>query len=114
MGLATAAHHSSSTAIAPFPARAHLDQKTMIVKVAGEIDLATAPALETSMRRFEGRYHRIRYELDEVTFIDCSGLRALLAPAKGSHFDGRVTIASASRSVQRLLELLEMEQIVEA
>lgn len=98
----------------PFSAQANLDQKTLIVEIAGELDMATATALETSVRRFEGQYHRIKYELDKVTFLDCSGLRGLLAPANGSHFDGPVIITRASRSVRRLLELLEMEQIVES
>ncbi len=81
MGLATATHHNGSTAIVPFSGRANLDQKTLTVEIVGELDMATAAALETAVRPFEGQYHRIRYELDKVTFLDCSGLRALLAPA---------------------------------
>jgi anti-sigma B factor antagonist len=48
-----------------------------LVSVAGEIDMATAPTLAETLVQFPNG--SVTVDLAEVTFIDCSGLRALIA-----------------------------------
>jgi len=54
----------------------------------------------------------VSYDLTDLTFIDCAGLRALLTPANGDAFSNLISVKSASRCVQRLLEILQLQSIV--
>jgi anti-sigma B factor antagonist len=53
---------------------------TIVVRLAGDLDLATAPRLidEISAITDCDTSHRVVFDLAAVEFIDCSGLRALL------------------------------------
>jgi anti-sigma B factor antagonist len=83
---------------------AHDDE--VIVAVRGEVDLATAPLLERELSLEPVRDARaVLIDLEQVVFMDLTGLRPLLAfavPARPGH---RVAITAGSPPVQRLLEL---------
>ncbi len=50
--------------------------------VAGELDIATAPELEASVRALcKDGARRIEIDLSELTFIDSAGVRAVLVAA---------------------------------
>lgn len=89
------------------------DDALLAVRITGELDMATAVILQDAMRPYQGLHTPVSYDLTELTFIDCAGLRALLTPAGGDPFSGLVSISSASRGVRRLLELLRLELIVD-
>jgi anti-sigma B factor antagonist len=51
----------------------------LVVGLSGEIDVATAPMVMTALETIEASETRVvAIDLDEVTFIDSSGLRVLL------------------------------------
>ncbi|MEX2133563.1 MAG: STAS domain-containing protein [Acidimicrobiia bacterium] len=89
------------------------DDAMLAVKISGELDMATAVFLENAMRPYQGLRKSVSYDLTDVTFIDCAGLRALLTPADGDPFSSLISMTSASRYVRRLLELLQLQSILD-
>jgi anti-sigma B factor antagonist len=56
-----------------------LDNGTAVVRVSGEVDLATVPALEQALLGVERQPHgRVIVDLGCCTFLDSTGLRALV------------------------------------
>src|SRR5215217_6889228 len=84
---------------------------SLAVRAAGELDIASAPALEDSLlHALESGASSIVLDLTGVTFIDPTGLRVLLWAAAHSDEDGdRFRIDSGSAAVRRLLELTHTE-----
>jgi anti-anti-sigma factor len=76
--------------------------------VRGEVDLATAEDLLLRLRMLAGpATGEITLDLSQVTFIDCSGLRALLAlDHQLRTVGGRVWVTALSPQVARLFELV--------
>jgi anti-sigma B factor antagonist len=75
--------------------------------LAGELDMATAPELEASVAGLcaEGA-GEVVLDLSGLTFIDSTGLRAILAARAQCVGGGReFALIPGQRSVQRLFEL---------
>lgn len=81
-----------------------------VVAVRGDIDLATAGDLLTSLREIlHTRGRGIGLDLSGVTFIDCAGLRTLLALTQCAADAGcTMCLAARSPSVAWLLELIDL------
>jgi anti-anti-sigma factor len=77
------------------------------VEVRGEVDLATAPDLEAVVRTaLEHAPDGVVLDLAQLTFIDSSGLRALVALAKDADSRGTsLALRNLPRHAQRVLEL---------
>ena len=75
--------------------------------LAGELDIASAPILEAKIASLaENGTTRIVLDLSDLTFMDSTGLRALLAADKLCAANGQsFSVAGASGPVQRLFEL---------
>ncbi|HTT27308.1 MAG TPA: STAS domain-containing protein, partial [Solirubrobacteraceae bacterium] len=58
------------------------DAGRVCVRLRGELDLAGAPTVSDRLRRLRERGEPVLLDLDEVRFIDMSGLRVLLAAAE--------------------------------
>lgn len=95
--------------LSPFTVTPRIDGRTGVVTVVGELDLATAPLLDTALDSLKGRVDGVVLEMSEVSFIDLAGLRPVLTL---SH--ARAWIRTPSRSVRRLLELIHMDELLEA
>jgi anti-anti-sigma factor len=85
---------------------------TVVVQVAGEIDLSTARRLDEVLQaRIRSQVEEVTINLDGVTFFSVAGLNSLLraqllADAAGS----RLTVdPGRSRAVLRLFTLLPMD-----
>ena len=78
--------------------------------VRGEIDVATAEDLLLRLRMLAGGAGReIVLDLSRVTFIDCAGLRALIAlDHQVRTAGGRVRVTAVSSQVARLFELVRL------
>jgi anti-anti-sigma factor len=78
------------------------------LRVSGEIDLATAPALEAEICAYlRRRPAAVTVDLSAVTFIDCSGLNALLrCHTRTVRERTTVRIGPVSVSVARFLALV--------
>jgi anti-sigma B factor antagonist len=80
------------------------------VRLRGELDLAGAPRLTECLRRLSERREQVLLDLDELTFIDMSGLRTLLAAAEDASRDGwALTVTRGSAPVRRLITLVRLD-----
>jgi anti-anti-sigma factor len=77
--------------------------RTLIV--AGELDLDTSDELIERVRAEEGGGDLV-LEFAQVTFIDSSGVRALLRAADGLAGQGRLIVRDPSPPVRRVFELM--------
>ena len=84
------------------------DELVQSITVRGEIDLATAGDLLARLLMLAGPGHgAIVLDLSQVSFIDCTGLRALIALDRHTRTCGvTVHVAAASFPVVRLFELV--------
>ena len=82
------------------------------VSVRGEIDLATAPELEARvLGAFEGGPSSIVLDLAALTFIDSSGLRALVSLSKEARERGSsFALRNVPRHAQRVLDLTGLSE----
>jgi anti-anti-sigma factor len=77
------------------------------IAVRGEVDLATASELEAVVRSaLEEAADGVVLDLAQLTFIDSSGLRALVALAKDAESRRKsLALRNLPRHAQRVLEL---------
>lgn len=80
----------------------------------GEIDVATTPVLEEWIHAAERNGSTaIIVDLEQVTFMDVSGLRAFLGAAQRAGRSGRTfAIVKAPRVVQRVLQITGTTHLV--
>lgn len=85
-----------------------LDAGRIRVCVRGELDLASGPRLSEALRRLHERRESVLLDLDELSFIDMSGLRVVLAAAEQASRDGGgFTVTRGSSQVRRLVALVQ-------
>ena len=85
--------------------RARIDDadNAPVVTLTGELDLSTVPALRGCLAPLEGR---VIVDLRGVSFLDSSGIGALVAARKAlSNRGGDLTLRAPSSRVRRVLEL---------
>ena len=84
-----------------------------VVVPTGELDLATAPALEAALARaFEAPGSRVVLDLRELEFIDSSGLRTLLTARKQAEDAGaRFSLIAGHRGLERTLEIAGVHSV---
>jgi anti-sigma B factor antagonist len=77
-----------------------------VLSVVGDVDLATAPKLVDAAAPWAESGALVRLDLDGVTFLDSTGVGALLQirqTALGA--GGQLELVNLSASVQRVLEI---------
>jgi anti-sigma B factor antagonist len=92
--------------------RAGADER---VQLLGELDLSVVGSVDREMERAEaGDAARIVLDLDELEFLDASGIRLLLRLSTRSKSNGgRLRITRArSPQVQRVIELTGAAQVL--
>ena len=92
----------------------YLDEHTTLVRVIGELDLATSPRIETDLLRLihEGLGRRLVLDLSELTFLDSTGLRALWRTRQHAQAAGaQLYISAASESVMRVLKVTKLDRV---
>lgn len=81
-----------------------------VVAVAGEVDIDTAPLLEDRLLGLDGP---IRLDMRAVTFMDSSGVRALLRMHDHCEREGRAfSLHCCSPHVERLLRSLGLHDVL--
>ena len=84
----------------------------VVVSLTGELDMATAPAVQEAVERAQGE-GPIAVDLRELTFIDSTGIRALLdIYAAGQDGHSAVSFIRGPKRVQRVLQLAGVEQLL--
>jgi anti-sigma B factor antagonist len=83
--------------------------------VSGELDLATAPALEERLGRLLTAGHYVRLDLSALAFIDASGIRVLIQAVETAHQDGgRLTVGPVAPQINRVLTVLHAKHLIMA
>jgi anti-sigma B factor antagonist len=81
-----------------------------VVTPAGEIDLASAPQLKSSLvGLLDEGYTRFVLDLSEVRYLDSTGLGVLIAFSRRLTDDGQIVLAQAPDPVLGLLELTGLD-----
>lgn len=66
------------TADPPFDLHTSFTEGAMVLELAGEVDMTTAPHLEEALLRASDTVRLVVCDLSEVTFLDSSGLNTLV------------------------------------
>lgn len=86
-----------------------------LVRVRGELDLASAPALSEALQTGVAGEGTVVLDLAGVTFIDSSALRALVLAGRELADSGRaLQIGPRSEMVARVLSMTSLDQHTEA
>lgn len=96
-----------------FTYRVDRDIDRVTVHLAGEVDLAAAPRVETAIDEALAAEDGvdITVDLDGVTFLDSTGLRVLVAAHTRCAAEGRsLTLVNPSTAVSRILEITGLGQ----
>ena len=87
------------------PLEVRTDPDTRRVELAGELDMATAPQLIEGATPLVGSDGDITIGLAGVTFLDSSGIAALLDIGRALAGRGRVLLSRPRPNVRRVLQL---------
>ena len=80
------------------------------MRLRGELDLASAQELTECLQRLSERREHVLLDLDELTFIDMSGLRTVLMAAEAASRDGwTFAVTRGSAPVRRLIALARVD-----
>jgi anti-sigma B factor antagonist len=81
-----------------------IDERSCVVAVEGELDLASAPALKWALVELLGKgYDQYVIDLSGLTHMDSMGLGVLVGFRKRIEEDGRLAIAGIPAKLNRLL-----------
>ena len=92
-----------------------VSERGILVRLAGELDVASADAFRNTADRLLAATGSMRLflNLEGVTFIDSSGLGAILGRYKRiSQMNGRMGIIGAAPQVRTILELSGILKII--
>jgi anti-sigma B factor antagonist len=95
--------------------RTRLESDVTIIAVSGELDLASADQLDQAIRDAErSATGWIVIDLDDLTFIDSTGLSVLLQARRRATDDGSNLrfVRSRHQQVTRLLSLTETTELL--
>jgi anti-sigma B factor antagonist len=102
--------HGSDPHDAPAAITCERDPEGVTVRLTGELDISTVPALARVLDRLAGdEPDRLLLDLDAVEFIDSMGLAAIIHAQETADLNGyRLAVRYSSPQVHRLLELTGM------
>jgi anti-sigma B factor antagonist len=94
-----------------FECKSSREQEHVRLSLFGELDIAAAPQVEEALAEFEReRPERIVLDLRGLTFLDSTGLRALLgADARAREESRRVTLIQGPEAVQRVFSITGLD-----
>jgi anti-sigma B factor antagonist len=87
--------------------------RSTVVAVAGELDIATTPALEEALEKAELGMAGVIVDLSATEFADSSGMTSVLRSAKRMHGAGRAFAVICPRDnaeVCRVIDLLGLHE----
>jgi anti-anti-sigma factor len=84
------------------------------ISLAGELDLATAEAVQSALERAErGDARSIVLDLSRVTFMDSTGVRIVLnAEARSRLATHRLSVRRGRATVQRVFEICGVDALL--
>ena len=105
-------HRGANEAPEPFQATLDPHREAIAVVVRGEIDLESAATLEDRFSEvLDAGFSQVVLDLRDVSFIDSTGLRAILTMDTATRDAGvRFAVVQGPQPVRRLFELTSTEQ----
>ncbi|PZU95809.1 MAG: sulfate transporter [Pseudanabaena sp.] len=92
-----------------------MSEQVKVIKPSGRLDVTTAAQFRRQVSDIASVANPPKYllvDLQEITFMDSSGLGALVSALKAlRNIDGEMVISSANDQVQMLFELTSMTKI---
>jgi anti-sigma B factor antagonist len=86
------------------------DERTAVISVEGEIDLATAPRLKWMLvDAIEARRNQLVVDLSAVSFVDSTALSVLVGVKRRLADEGRLAIVCARTTVLSIFEFSGMD-----
>lgn len=92
----------------------HINERSAIVSVDGELDLASSPRLEQAIAEAD-RSPRplVVLDLKHLRFIDMAGLRVLLEAHERTEAEGRrLVLTNVPEPVRRVLALAQVDELL--
>ena len=82
----------------------------VILSISGELDLYNAPELKDSFQALiEEKKYKIIIDLDRVSYIDSSGIGALISSYSNlKKFQGQLRICNIAGTVKKVFELTKL------
>ena len=93
---------------APFTAALHHDRRSLVL--SGELDMAYTETLAEAVGPLVEEPGDVTIELQDLSFIDSSGLLALLRVADRVR-DGKLILRNPSEPVRRVLDMVELADV---
>ena len=86
----------------------------VLVRAVGELDMSSAPSLTTAAEdAFADGYRLLLLDLSGISFMDSTGLSALLTVHRDAVArDAHAAIIAPSQTALRVLEMLGVEQVL--
>ena len=86
------------------------DQRTCVIALHGDLDLASAPLLRRTLVELHGKgYRRYVLDLSQLTHMDSMGLGVLVGFHKRLDGDARLALAALPAKQRKLLELTGLD-----
>jgi anti-sigma B factor antagonist len=96
----------------PLETRTVRKDGTLIIEAAGEIDMATAPALATAINAADRTVRRVIVNLTEISFLDSSGLNTLIHCTHELE-ERDITVRVVSPKDENVRRVLEITQLIQ-
>ena len=95
--------------------RLYQDGSRRILFVSGELDVASAPALEHAVAHaIDGQGGEFRLDFSGLTFMDSTGARGLMHVHNRVEALGRrLVVVSPTRAVRRVIDLMGLDQVLD-
>ncbi len=89
------------------------DGETVLLAVAGNIDIYTSPELRGELKvALDARAPRIVVDLGQVTFVDSSGLATLIEGLqKVNEYSGKLVLCSLAKTVLGVFQLSNLDSL---
>ena len=87
----------------------------LVVEVAGEIDLFTAPELKAAISEgLDAGSEKVVIDLTKTTFLDSTALGVLIGTVKRLRDnDGSMTIVNSDQNIAKTFEITGLDQILQ-
>jgi anti-anti-sigma factor len=97
-----------------FAIEAEPDGRRVVLRVRGDVDIATAPALRQRLAEAIASCEGVVVDLDEVGFMDSTGLGVLVAAHnRAASGGGRLVLARPQRLVRNALRLVQVDTVID-
>jgi stage II sporulation protein AA (anti-sigma F factor antagonist) len=102
-----------AVAAAPLLIGEERDAGVQVVRVGGELDIATAPRLASALLRHRAAGERLVVDLSSLQFMDSTGLRVLLRARRAADEGGwQICLRDVPPTIERLFSLAGVKDVL--